>query len=236
MGIMTNQNACGGKSLLFLVALVVLAEVRPGIAEVSDQEAERQLKAMMESASQEDLENIWTKARQGDASGQFVLAFMHEKGLWVPKDLAEAAKWYRLAAEQGLAQAQYTLGWMYDEGVGVLENYQEAAKWYRLAAEQGNAEAQNNLANLCLQSHLEGLQRELEALARGGLSLRRRGWLGCGAAEAYAWWILSAAQGSKNAAKNKDLFKQYPAFAQDVVKGQRLARKLFNRIEASKSK
>lgn len=200
-----------------------------------DQAEWRQLKEMMDSLSQQDLEKMWTEARQGNAGTQFLLGVMYEKGLRVPMDLTEAVKWYRLAAEQGLDKAQYKLGWMYAKGVGVLENYEEAAKWYRLAANQGNAEAQNNLALLCLQSNMEGLQREVEALARGGLSLRKRGWLGCDAAEAYAWLVLSAAQGNKNAAKNKALFKRQGLLTEFVVEGQRLAVKLLERIEAAKT-
>ncbi len=117
---------------------------------------------------------------------------------------------------------------MYDKGEGVLEDSQEAAKWYRLAANQGHAVAQNNLAVLCLQS-------VMGALAGGGGSLWKRGSLRCDLAEAYAWLVLSAAQGNKNAAKTKETFKRQGIFAQDVIKGQRLARKLLKRIESSKS-
>ena len=52
----------------------------------------------------------------------------------VAQDHAEAAKWFRLAAEQGLAQAQFNLGVLYYGGEGVEQNRAEAAKWYRLAA------------------------------------------------------------------------------------------------------
>ena len=158
--------------MLVLVALVALAGAQPGIAEVTDQEAERQLKAMMEAASQEDLENIWTNARQGDDGAQFVLGSMHENGLRVQKNLREAAKWYRLAAEQGHARAQNNFGILRSRAMDYVED--------------------------------------------------------------YAWWVLSAAQGNTAAAKNKDLFKRQPAFTQDVIRGQKLARKLLKRIESSK--
>ena len=231
METMTKRNACRERLPVLLIALAVLAGFQPGFAEISDQEAEKelgQLKAMVEAMSPQDLEKIWEKARQGDAKTQFLLGGMYKWGLRVPKDLTEAAEWYRLAAEQGHAQAQVGLGWMYDKGEGVLENSQEAAKWYRLAANQGNANAQNNLALLCLQS-------VMAALTGGKGSLWKRGSLKCDNAEAYAWLVLSAAQGNKAAAKNKELFKRQGVFAQDVIKGQRLARKLLKRIESSKS-
>ena len=61
------------------------------------------------------------------------------------KDHAEAARWYRMAAEQGYAKAQYNLGLMYAKGEGVPEDGVEAVRWYRMAAEQGHAKAQYNL-------------------------------------------------------------------------------------------
>jgi tetratricopeptide (TPR) repeat protein len=70
---------------------------------------------------------------------------MYEKGIGVPKDDAEAVRWYRQAAEQGEAKAQYNLGTMYDFGSGVPEDDAEAVRWYRQAADQGNVSAQEIL-------------------------------------------------------------------------------------------
>ena len=71
------------------------------------------------------------------------LHYAHGHG--VPPDDAEAAKWYRLAAEQGDAYAQFFLGRMYRGGKGVPQDDAKAAKWYRLSADQGNAYAQFSL-------------------------------------------------------------------------------------------
>ena len=67
-------------------------------------------------------------------------------GLAPKKNLAEAAKWFRKAAEQGFVDAQIDLAWMYDDGDGVPEDKTEAARWYRKAAEQGNRYGQYFLA------------------------------------------------------------------------------------------
>ena len=56
-------------------------------------------------------------------------------------DVAEAAKWFRKAAEQGLTEAQLALASLYES-----EDSAEALKWYRKAAEQGSADAQMTLA------------------------------------------------------------------------------------------
>jgi TPR repeat protein len=72
----------------------------------------------------------------------------------VKRDDAEAATWYRKAAEQGHAGAQCSLGYIYEKG-GLIA---EAATWYRKAAEQGNPEAQHNLGALYAQGR--GLKQD----------------------------------------------------------------------------
>ena len=54
----------------------------------------------------------------------------------MPKDYAEAVKWYRMAAEQGDVTAQYSLGVMYSSVKGVPQDYVQAHMWFNLAAAQ----------------------------------------------------------------------------------------------------
>ncbi|MEK7696868.1 MAG: sel1 repeat family protein, partial [Pseudomonadota bacterium] len=68
---------------------------------------------------------------------QHGLGFMHLQGECAGKDEAEAAKWFRLAAEQGLAGSQMTLGMLYEQGLGVPKDEAEAKKWYQ-RADSGN--------------------------------------------------------------------------------------------------
>lgn len=76
-------------------------------------------------------------AEKGDKNGQLKLGFMYEKGLGGSVDVAEAAKWYQLAADQDHATAQYLLGNLYQVGrIGSEPDYAEAKKWYSSA--QGN--------------------------------------------------------------------------------------------------
>ncbi|MBU0909276.1 MAG: DnaJ domain-containing protein, partial [Proteobacteria bacterium] len=65
----------------------------------------------------------------------------YDQGQGIPQDYAEAAKWYRKAAEQGNAEAQVNLGLMYVLGQGVPKNDVNAYAWLSLAAAQGNEEA-----------------------------------------------------------------------------------------------
>ena len=69
-------------------------------------------------------------------------------GRGVRLDYAEAAKWYRKAAEQGNSDAQYSLGHMYLFGLGVRQNSRDAASWFLKAAAQGNAKARKRLENI----------------------------------------------------------------------------------------
>ena len=50
-----------------------------------------------------DLDSLKAAAEQGDATAQFNLGLMYDTGEGVPKNDAEAARWFRMAAEQGLA-------------------------------------------------------------------------------------------------------------------------------------
>jgi hypothetical protein len=59
---------------------------------------------------------------------------IYSDGKGVPRDSAEAAKWFRKAADQGDAQAQFNLAVMYGYGEGVPQDYVEAHKWFNLAA------------------------------------------------------------------------------------------------------
>jgi TPR repeat protein len=97
-------------------------------------------------------------AEQGNPTAQFFLFYMFNKGLGVPSNILEgarwarkarvkqggatAAKWFKKAAEQGNVYAQNALGWMYRSGFGIPEDRAEAAKWYRQAAEQGDSDSQ----------------------------------------------------------------------------------------------
>src|SRR3990167_2084457 len=85
-------------------------------------------------------------AEKGDAAlAQLYLGLMYAQGQGVPQDYAEAARWYRRAAEQGYDAAQFRLGMLYFEGEGFPQDYKEAMRWIRLAADQGLSDAQDSL-------------------------------------------------------------------------------------------
>lgn len=64
------------------------------------------------------------------------------------KGEAEAARWWRKAAEQGDVEAQSHLGMMYANGRGVPKDEVEAVRWFRKAAKQGDEDARKSLERL----------------------------------------------------------------------------------------
>ncbi len=70
---------------------------------------------------------------------------MYAVGEFVGRSLAEAARWYRRAAEQNLAQAQFQLGMMRLQGLGLAQDLVEAETWLWFASEQRQPAAQFNL-------------------------------------------------------------------------------------------
>ncbi|MBL4845181.1 MAG: sel1 repeat family protein [Planctomycetes bacterium] len=62
------------------------------------------------------------------------------------KDEAQAAEWYRRAAEQGVPDAMHNLGLMLAQGRGVAKDEALAVEWCRCAAEKGLARAMYSLA------------------------------------------------------------------------------------------
>ena len=78
---------------------------------------------------------IWyLKAAEHGFAPRATLARMYYLGWGVPRNLVEAARWRRKAADQGYAGAQVWLGNNYRDGEGVPRSYVLAYMWYSLAA------------------------------------------------------------------------------------------------------
>ena len=105
-------------------------------------------------------------AENGHVTAQLDLAeaYAHfEIGIWWiarKKDFAEAAKWYRKAADLGDPMGQGMLGWLYATGRGVDKDLKTAVEWFRTGAAQGNAEAQFGMGVSLQESWLEPYNEE----------------------------------------------------------------------------
>jgi len=100
---------------------------------------------------------------------------MYGNGQGLPQDYAEAAKWFRKAAEQGDARAQFNLGGMYGQGQGVPQDYVEAHMWLNLAASNAPGEKYEEYAAVRdrVASRMSAAQvAEAQRLARQWLAER----------------------------------------------------------------
>jgi hypothetical protein len=122
---------------------------------------------------------------QNSPQAERELALKYENGSGgLAKDAAQAAYWFRKAAEQGDSVAEYDLASMYENGQGGLpKDDTQAVYWYLAAADQGNAAAQSQL----------GLMYEN---GRGGLTKDD--------AQASYWFRKAAAQGEPSATHKLD--------------------------------
>jgi uncharacterized protein len=142
-----------------------------------------------------------SQAGRGDAAAAYALGIMFRKGLGVPQDPAEAAKWLRKSADLGLARAQTNLGAMYAVGEGVPQSRAEAMKWTKAAAEQGDARAQYVLGLMYCDGH--GDPQDL--------------------VQAHMWLNLAAAQGLRQAGAARDQVAAWIGSPAETAKAQQMA-------------
>ena len=158
------------------------------------------------------------KASAGEHAAQFALAQLYHQGVGVEKDLSQAIRSYRKAAEKSHVEAQFTLGKLYEAGEGFRQDFRKAAKWYDLAANIGrHPGAQFALAQLYYDGRgvtndpSEALKWYRSSAARGFAKAQFRlgaiyeaGWaVEADPAEAYKWYTLAARQQGKASTDEK---------------------------------
>lgn len=197
--------------LCFLLAAALA--IAPGARGNAAPPAEKAASAEFAAAMRAHLNKRYAESRAlflslaeaGDPRAQFMMGTIYEQGLDVPKNLPEAARWYRRAAKGGNASAQYNLGVFYQFGKGVPKNAAAAARWLRMAAEQGHGRAQNNLSTFYYTG--VGVKRDI--------------------VEAWKWLTLSAdglkGKGREIALRNRDAIAEDMTPQQIVQAEQRVA-------------
>jgi TPR repeat protein len=159
------------------------------------------------------LGEVRPRADQGEPKAQYIFGLMYEHARGVPKDFAEARRWYGLAAEQGFADAQFRLGLMHHNGRGAAKDYAEAMRLYSLAAAQGSGAAHHTIGLMYYKGHGVA-QDQAEALRRfriaaelgdgpaqyilGAIYANGQG-VAPDLAEALRWFMLAAEQGDVEA-------------------------------------
>ncbi|MCP9453316.1 MAG: sel1 repeat family protein [Nitrospira sp.] len=98
------------------------------------------------------------------------------------RNVPEAVRWYRLAAQHHHVDALYRLCILTDQGLGTPQDFEEAVHWCRLAADAGHAKAMVTLGTF---------------FERGQGVPKDRG-------QAYQWYNRAAAHGLEEGAKRRD--------------------------------
>jgi hypothetical protein len=122
-------------------------------------------------------ERLLEKALKGDADAQFELGKNYETGrAGLPKDMVQAERWYRQAADGGDAFAAASLGILFNFGKGVKRDYVQAYMWYEVAIshltggdKDSVLELRDSLAKNLSHDQIsegEGLARKWNAAAR----------------------------------------------------------------------
>ncbi|PYE88683.1 tetratricopeptide repeat protein [Phyllobacterium leguminum] len=93
------------------------------------------------------------RAEKGDPAAQLLAAEIYARGLGVPVNQAEAARWYEKAAEQGVTEAQFRYGAMLLQGKHIPRDKAKGEKLMQAAAEAGNPMAQYNYGQLMMANH-----------------------------------------------------------------------------------
>jgi hypothetical protein len=127
------------------------------------------------------LSEVRARAEAGSARDQFRIGLAYEYGLaGVMRDLSEALRWHKRAADQGIGLVESWVGDFYYDGIGVTIDHAEALSWYRRASEHGHPMAMRFIGDFTLYGQ--------------GVSPNQ--------ADAAAWYAKAAALGDASA-KNR---------------------------------
>ena len=95
-------------------------------------------------------------ANLGDSAAQTLLGEIYMRGLGVPRDEKEAARWYAAAAKSGVPEAQFRYALLLIDGRAVKPDAGEAQRLMKAAADAGNPLAAFNYGQMLIQSSPAG--------------------------------------------------------------------------------
>jgi TPR repeat protein len=165
-------------------------------------QSDKQFLKWLREAANQDVASQQSAGKAAIAYAQEFLGNIYAHGFGeASQNLAEAANWYRMAAEHGQPSGFLELARMYYYGRGVPQDYAEAAKWYREAAEYGSADGQLQVGVMYREG--EGVPQDFVL--------------------AHMWLNLAAAHGGHIAADSRKTLETKMSPAQ-IAEAQRLAR------------
>jgi hypothetical protein len=128
-----------------LIAFLTLLLAVSGIVQAQNEDLERAV-AAYNSGDYAKAVSLWEPhARQGNREAQYAMGVVFYEGKGASRNLDQAIKWFRKAADSGHPTAMFNLGVAHWEGRGVKQNFSQAVDWWERAAELGDATSQYNL-------------------------------------------------------------------------------------------
>lgn len=104
------------------------------------------VKAFEAGRTQTAVRELIILVKAEDANAQFYLGDIYRTGKGgIRRDVREAGRLFRLAAEQGHADAQYNLARMYSIGNGVPESPFHSYVWFSIAKTNNYTQAQQDI-------------------------------------------------------------------------------------------
>lgn len=128
------------------VAICLLACMAAATA--ADMEAKPSNAAQRVEYEQLKLAELVRRANANDVRAQFELGSRFNYGRAAPKNVKEALRWLRRAAQGGQADAQRLLAIKFYNGYDVAVDHDEALLWSKRLAESGDAPGQMMLASM----------------------------------------------------------------------------------------
>ena len=130
---MRTAGCVSGSLIVLISATLIAGRIRAAEGARPDEAS---------SAQVNPIDELRKDAEKGDVKAQYMLGCCYNGDHGFPRNPAEAAKWWGIAAANGLADAQFCLGLSCFLGEGVIKDAVQAAKWWRKAADQDHADAQ----------------------------------------------------------------------------------------------
>lgn len=143
-------------------------------------------------------------AEAGVLEAVFLVGTAHDEGLGVPADPAQAAVWFRRAADRGHVLAQHNLGNAYADGRGLAQDDAAAILWWRKAADAGDTVPQFRLGQMYEQGR--GTGKDLATARQWYRRAAARGYAAADAAvDRLVPWTAAGVKNGVTLAYREDL-------------------------------
>jgi TPR repeat protein len=185
-----------------VTGLALLAGIGLTVWRFTNDKTSTKSSTVQASAAGSPSDQLRDAAEAGDAAAQYDLAMRYLKGDGVAQSDSDAATWLLKAAHLGSSSAQLQLGVAYELGRGVPQDFVKAYACYLIAGANGNAgsdAAQQALTpKLTMRQIAEG-RTLLGEMYQGGIGTPVDN------VQAYMWFTLAQAAGSKAGQREKAL-------------------------------